>query len=251
MSIERINYISTSTLDKLTDGIIDNLDNYRTGDFLEQVSEGGWNIELNYEADISALEDLDPSGGAEAEVENSIKVWQCFHEMTPALACENRLWTRLSHVECLEYTRQRWNISSEENKAIKDIKKHFFAPTLTGCRDDHSISRLWWNAKIAKVLRPNDQRGALELFLSKADIRQGLIERPVLSSRPVISRAILRALESDPWITQDEPNFRGLMKAVNFLGGGIVFELWSEQQLDDFIKQCKDRALTDIAEKAA
>ena len=251
MSRERLNYVATATLDKLVTDIETNLDRYRSGDFLDCVAGGGWSIELKYETDLSVLAGLDPSGTPEAELENSILVWQCFHDMTPALACENRVWTRLSHVECLEYSRARWGVVEEDEKTIGNIKKHFFAPTLNACRDDHSISRLWWNARIAKMLDPTNQRRALKLFLSKADIRSNFIERSQMVSRPVIGRAILRAIENDPWITAAEENFRALMKSVNFLGGGIVFELFTDDQMDEFLLTCKKRSEHQLQRQAA
>ncbi|NCF21214.1 MAG: hypothetical protein GWP63_23575 [Haliea sp.] len=154
-------------------------------------------------------------------------------------------------MECLDYSRERWSISDDDEKAIGDIKTHFFAPTLTACRDDHSIARLWWNAQIAKQLDPHDQRRALKLFLAKADIRSNFIERSRMVSRPVIGRAILRAIENDPWITQSEVNFRETMKSVNFLGGGVVFELYTKEQIDEFVAQCRKRAEHAVSLQAA
>ena len=57
-----------STLDKLVSDISSNLDRYRSGDFLDMVEAGGWSIELNYEADLEPLADLDPSGKPQAKV---------------------------------------------------------------------------------------------------------------------------------------------------------------------------------------
>jgi hypothetical protein len=251
MNLERLNYLATASLDRLVSDIPANLYRYREGDFTDMVDAGGWSIELNYGADLSALQELDSSSSPQAEIENSIRVWRCFHDMTPALACENRVWARFSHVECLDYSRERWLISDDDTKAVEQIKKHFFAPTLNSCRDDHAISRLWWNAKIAKILRPENQRSALELFLAKADIRKSVVERSVLFSRPVIGRAILRVMERDDWATAREANFRELMNAVNFLGGGIVFELYSDNKMDHFLDFCRNRAEEVINQKAA
>lgn len=239
MSIDRLNYLATKTLDNLTSNLSDNVDRYRSGNFDEMVASGGWNISLSTDIDLEFIENLDPSGTPAAEIENSLLVWKAFHELTPALACENRIWTRLSHVECIEYSRSRWlDIDAGDDELIKKVSTHFFAPTQTRCRDDHAISRLWWNAKIAKVTRPSDQRGALEMILKTADIRSNFVERIWTVSRPVVGDSIIRTMERQDWVTATELNYREFMKALNHKGGGVAFELLNGNQLDRFMDDC-------------
>lgn len=239
MSRSNLTYLATKTLEDLYAGILENIERYRTGDFGDLVDKGGWSIQLSVEVDLAPLKELDPSGGSEMEVHNSLMVWKAFHEMTPALACEDRVWTRLSHVECLEYSRQRWLSEKKDDKqTTKDVRTHFFAPGLTACRDDHAIARLWWNSKIAKDLRPSDQKGALELILKTADIRSNFVERSWTVSRSRVATSILRLMEREPWVTESEKNYREFMKVVNHRGGGKVFELMPDAKLNRFIGDC-------------
>jgi hypothetical protein len=108
----------------------------------------------------------------------------------------------------------------------------------TACRDNHSIARLWWNAKVAKGLRPSDQKGALELMLQKADIRSNFVERSWTVSSPKAAISILRLMEREPWVTDKEINYRKFMVALNHLGGGVVFELMPGSELDQFMDKC-------------
>lgn len=238
MSRDRLAYLATKTLDDLYAGILENIGRYRDGDFQDLAESGGWDIRLSVEVDLDPLEDLDPSGTPEAEVENSLLVWRALHELTPALACEDRIWTRLSHAECLEYSRQRWLSDKPDAALAKDVRAHFFAPGMTACRDDHAVSRLWWNAYIAKDIRPNDQRTALELMLKTADIRSNFVERTWTVGRPQVADAILRIMEREDWVTSKEANYREFMKSVNHRGGGIVFELLPDRELDHFMDEC-------------
>ena len=238
MSRERLTYLSTKTLDELYAGILENTERYLSSGFDDLVELGGWDIHLSIEIDLDPLQDLDPSGGPEAETENSLLVWRSLHELTPALACEDRIWTRLSHVECREYSRDRWVKQGDKQSTAKAIRDHFFAPSMTACRDDHAISRLWWNAHIAKVVRPHDQRTALELMLKTADIRSNFIERTMTVGRPRVASSILRIMEREDWVTEKEANYREFMKSVNHRGGGIVFEMLPDSQLDDFMNEC-------------
>lgn len=238
MSTQKLSYLSTKALDKLYLNIETNKDRYLNGDFADLSEYGDLSIPLNVQVDLDLLTKLDPSGTPEAEVENTLLVWRGLHNLTPALACEDRIWTRLSHFECLKYSRERWLKAKDEGGILKNIRTHFFADGITGCRDDHSISRLWWNAKIAKNSRPNDQRGALNLMLKTADIRSNFIERSWTVSRPSVAASILRLMDHKAWITNSERNYREFMKTVNRKGGGIVFEFMSDTQIDKFMYDC-------------
>ena len=241
---EKLTYLSEKTLKELKQGIPENIERYCSGDFLDLKEKGDWSIPLSsLEVDLDLLSNLDPRLKCpEAEIENSLAVWNALHKLTPALACEDRIWTRLSHIECLDYSRKRWTKGADDKNIIRDIRNHFFSPSLDSCRDDHSISRLWWNAKIAKDLCPNDQRNALKMLLKSADIRSNLVENPGAFSRNIVGSAIIRIMQNDAWVTDSESNFRGFMKVVNRLGGGILFEPKTGAKLDAFMVDCVSAA---------
>lgn len=244
MSKTKLKYFSSETLEQMEKCVLSNLERYKHDGFEDMKDNRGWGAELSIESDLTPLSDLDPSGSPAAEIRNSLLVWSVLYELTPAIAIENRFWSRLAHVNCFEFTRSRWPVDSKQDsgKVVEYIKRHFFARTLTNCRDDHAVSRLWWNAKIAKILRPNDQRRALELILKTADIRSNFVERSWTVSRPVVARAILKVMEEEEWATKAEANFRSLMRSINHRGGGIVFELLSEDEVYSFMLDCHKAA---------
>ena len=92
--------------------------------------------------------------------------------------------------------------------------------------------------QIARTCDPDDIDGALDLLLTTADVRSNFVERIWMTSRRHIAGAVLRAMKSDPWITGFESNFREFMKALNKLGGGIVFEALSDDETDRFVVDC-------------
>lgn len=154
------------------------------------------------------------------------------------MANEERIWARLAHVEAVDYCRARWLEGRDVQKHEALVRDHFFASTQTGVRDDHAISRLWWNYYIAKTCMPDDIAGALALIMKTADIRSNFVERIWMTSRQNIAGAVLRAMRDNAWITATEANFRLFMKALNRLGGGIVFEVLSASEVDEFVTQC-------------
>jgi len=247
MALDKLKYLSEATLAQLRSNIVKNYERYTDGDFLELAAENGWSIDLAMQFDPCQLKKLDPAVGAGPEVKNSILVWNALGGLSPALATEERIWVRLSHLECLEFSRKRWLKSSGKEATIDAIRRHLFAGTVTSIRDDHSVARLWWNAYVGYLAMPDDHERALKVMLSKADIRSNLIERTRTISRPQLAAAILRAMISDPRIAETEVGFRTFMKTLNRLGGGELFEVMPAAEIDRFILECASRARAEAA----
>lgn len=239
----KLHYISTAVYESLRKSVHENLDRYLTGSFTDVTSEEGWSIPLELEVDLGEFRNLKPDTGVEAEVLNSLIVWRTLSKLTPSLATESRIWTRLTHVEGLEYSRSRWIKGKTGPAAEKLVEAHFFGESRTRYRDDNAIGRLWWNAYIARIAMPDRQFDALKLLLKKADIRSNVVERAWIASRPQIAGGIVRVMDRVPSITETEVGFRTFMKAVNANGGGMVFEAMSTTEIDKFMDACAAEVL--------
>ncbi|MDE8762613.1 DUF6339 family protein [Rhizobium sp. CBK13] len=236
-----LRYLSDKVLGSLRGEIEQNVERYCSTGFEDLAGDPGWDIPLGVEFDADKLAGLDlatPMNIVSVDLPNSIVVGEAIAGLSPSMANEERVWARLSHIEAIEYCRARWLIGHEDDKFVSRIRDHFFAPTQTGIRDDHALSRLWWNYQIAKTCMPDDIAGALALIMKSADIRSNFVERIWMTSRQNIAGAVLRAMKSDSWVTGAESNFRQFMKAVNRLGGGIVFEVLTTSETDAFVADC-------------
>lgn len=240
----RLKYLSNASVDALRDNVRANLDRYRSGDFNDMMATGDWSIELNLDVDLAPLASLDPSNKSDAEIANSRLVWKALSGLTPTLACEEGIWTRLTHVECLEFSRARWlDVAQDDETVIRDVEKHFFASGLLARRDDNALSRLWWNAYIANLAIPGPGLEALDMILKRADFRLNLVERSLTASRPALAAGIVRTIKrKEEWMTARETNFREFMKTLNRLGGGLVFESMPEADVDAFMEDCATRS---------
>lgn len=237
--MQNVLYVSQSVADDLKESIAINLERYRSGDFHDLEANGEWRYALSVQADFAALSQLDPSGTPESEIKNSMIVGQAFASLTPVLARESRLWTRLSHTDGLDFARKRWIKAGQSDSQIeKSVAKHFFANSLTACRDDHAISRLWWNYCIAKRACADDPERALRMILARADIRSSIVERPALGARIPVTRSIIRTLEMNQELRSNEQQFRDFMKRLNLGGAGLVLELLDQEELDAFVGSC-------------
>jgi hypothetical protein len=265
----KLKYFSESILADLKANVPHNLERYRTSGFDEFVGHNGWSMELSsVEVSVEDFAKLDPSGGSDTEVSNSLIVFGAFSGMTPALATEERVWTRLTHFEGLDYARKRWPLQEEPkartgllggltgskekvaeerkkvlHRNIRQVETHYFARGRTGYRDDHAIARLWWNAFIAWRVDPSDQEGVLKELLRTADIRSNLVERPMLSNRAGLLRSIIRTMRNYPDVYRTEATFREFMKALNLRGSGVLFEALPEADTDRILLKCRDDAL--------
>lgn len=250
--MKKLLYVGQQVADDLRSKISENIELYKSSDFLDFESRGDWRIPLSIDADLERLQELNTERGPEAEITNSTLVGEALRSLTPTLARENRLWIRLSHVEALDYSRKRWIPDAGNDETISAaIAKHFFAPTLTGCRDDHSVSRLWWNYQIAKQILPADPERVLKSVLARADIRLNFLERPGIAARPLLGLGIIRALEKHGSLLNGESLFRAFMRQVNLSGAGVAFEVWSDGKVDDFMARCLDRADGEISASEA
>lgn len=251
--MKQVLYVGQQVADALKHDVEENLERYRKGDFSDLEEAGNWRIPLSIGAEVEVLADLVPETGAEIELANSVLVGKTLAGLTPSLAREERLWIRLSHVEALKYARGRWlKKEMSDDAALKRVKAHFFAPSLTGCRDDHAVARLWWNYHIAGKIMPDDPERALAAILARADIRLSLVERPGIGARPVLAKGVVLMLEEPgTGLKDDERLFRAFMKRLNLKGAGIVFEVWPENRVQDFMKKCLEEAQCKVAEPLA
>jgi hypothetical protein len=236
-----LKYLSDRALEQLRRNIPNNLERYRGSGFQDLANDPGWDIPLEVDFDDEMLAGLDlskPQRISEVDLANSKLVGKALGGLSPSTANEERVWVRLAHVEAFEYTRVRWLGAENDDNLIKQVKDHAFAPGQTGIRDDHALSRLWWNHHIAKTCCPDDVDGALELFLKSADIRSNFVERIWMTSRRNIAGAVLNFMRTDDWLTEAESNFREFMKSLNRFGGGIVFEALNDEEANEFVGRC-------------
>lgn len=241
--MSKLLYVGQQTADFLADNVEEHLDRYLSTGFEDMEASGDWRIPLSVSADLDQLEELSPDRGADAEVANSLIVGRALSNLTPSLARENRIWIRLSHIEGLAYSRARWLANIADAKLAQAIRTHFFATTWTGCRDDHAIARLWWNHQIASMLMQEDPKQALELILSRADLRANFVERPTVGARLPLAQGIIRELAKNDALKTSEAGFRKFMKAINAKGAGKYVEAWRAEEIDHLVAECAEIAL--------
>ena len=134
MTESPLKYLSEKKLSELKESIVANRDRYEAGNFLDLEHDNGWAVETStVQVDHDLLAKLDGTARtAAADIDNSLILFQALQGMTPALAREERVWARLTHIECLGYSRERWlsgnkseQLDAQVNEFLagKDVKK--------------------------------------------------------------------------------------------------------------------------------
>jgi hypothetical protein len=238
--LQPLKLLSAPVVEQLLRTRSDNLHRYHTGDFLDLEKGSGWAIETRIARwDPKIAHELILESSSEAELKNSLLIYESLEGMTPALARDERIWARLCHVECLEYSRARWLRKSEN--LDNQVRLHFFAHGLPGCRDDNAIGRLWWNGHVARLASPSNLKLGLERLLARANIRLQIIDRADTAFRQPLIEGIVRLL-GDQWFDSDDAAVADFMYEVNKRSGGIVFEALTPEDIDSHLIQCLDLA---------
>ncbi|SNS31035.1 DUF6339 family protein [Sphingopyxis indica] len=241
----KIRYLRDGAVAQLRKSIADNLDSYRTGDFGFIDLDSSQFHELPVDVKASGLGNMKmPSGADDFEVENCLAVHEYLEALSPYEARDERLWSYLTHTSMLQYTRARWPIPSDDDKAVPHIETHFFARTNRQIERDNAVSRLWWMAHLCTRVQGVAQKDALEAFLYRSDVRANIIERPTVAQATNVFGVILKSLiksAAGKKVLFERATFRKVMMELNSIGGFKLLDALPEPELnqifDDVIYQ--------------
>lgn len=218
-----------------------NLEKYRNGDFQYLTSDGSNFIETEYEVNHQELEKIKVIDGDFNEVQCCLGAFNGFSNISAYLARDQRLWVYLTHIILLDYTRQRWPIPQDNEKAIKHIKKHFFASGARGIERDNAISRLWWMASICSKVEGLTLEKSLTAFLFQSDVRANIVERPTTSQNVVLLSTVLKKLDQSYQGDKElygREKFRTVMKELNLQGGIKLLEVLEPNEVEKIVTRC-------------
>jgi len=225
----------------LTREIGQNIERYRNGDFDFLTSDGSNFIETEYEYSEEELAKIKVADGDFNEATCCLGAFRGLSNISAYLARDQRLWAYLTHVVLLNYTRQRWPIPTDNEKAIVHIKKHFFASGARGIERDNAISRLWWMASICNKVEGLTLEQSLTAFLYQSDVRANIVERPTTSQNVVLLSAVIRKLDQSYRGDKElygREKFRTVMKELNLQGGIKLLEVLEPKEVEKIVTRC-------------
>lgn len=234
----KLRMLKSSKVNDLRSNIENNLEFYRSGNFDFIFADYSSYFECDLEIDESHFSELIPDNANASEVSNCKLMFNALGSLSPYLARDERLWVYLTHSYLLEYTRVRWRIPEDDEKAVKFIATHFFAKDKRGVERDNAASRLWWQATLCSRVKDLALDDSLQALLHDTDVRASIIERPTTSQCLNVFCAIMKKLHEsyvgDKKIIHRDA-FRPLMKKLNLYGGIKLLNAMEESEIMKFI----------------
>ncbi|MEO8402967.1 MAG: DUF6339 family protein [Chitinophagaceae bacterium] len=218
--------------------------NYRTDSSIRDLYDNA--NEFNYEKagliadtidiDISKKE-LDLGTKPGDDLDNSIKIYSALKHLDLVQANDKRLWVTLTHTLFYKYAMERWSLSeSSSNDVIKD--RFHFEGTGLRARNQNSIARLWWAAKITYDEKRKDPFELTKLLWEKQDLYQNLIDRKFSTYRGTLT-GFLNFYSEHKYLDLKK-DMRKLFKGINALGGVKILSLLEDSDVQkELHRLCK------------
>lgn len=248
--MENLILLKSECVENLKQSISSNIERYRSGDFSGLLDV----ITVDVPIDYDALKCIHiPDGEDLKDAENCVLINAACENLTPFAARDERLWAHLCHGPLLQYTRKRWPIPVDDEKAILSIKSHFFASNKRNLEARNSASRLYWLAHMASRVTDLPLQETLSLILHKQDVRQNVIERPTVLQAESILVAVIKKLKESKAADEklyDRQNFRSLQERLNEYCGYIFVESLPAGKVQQIVDQMVTEILTEHSKAA-
>lgn len=235
LSIFRENFVS-----KLRGSVRANLRRYEQPESWIDEFPGGSSSSLPTTVEpLQKLELRLPDGKDLKDTENAIHVHQALSFLTPLQARDPRLWTRLAHVECWQYMRERWNVERTQDNVEKAerfiISRYFIAQNQSRALLRHGIARLWWYGHVTHDAGRDNPYELTGVLLKTLDITQTLLERS-LGRVPHVTSGFLDFLSrnDEKFLGAGNENrirVRHLAKHLNLRGGITLLDCLSKSDI--------------------
>jgi hypothetical protein len=233
--------LKSAKVKELFDNIEQNLCIYRAGDFDFIRADNRNSFEADLDIDEIKLAAIGCTQQDNKEIQNCEIMLNSMGNLTPYLARDARIWVYLTHTELLDYSRNRWPIPTEDEKAVKHVKDHFFITGARGFERDNAASRLWWMAFLCARVDGLSLEEVLSCFLYQSDVRANIIERPTTSQNLMVFSSLVKELhksiKTDKLLFERE-KFREVMKRLNLQGGVKLLGALDKETVQTIIENC-------------
>lgn len=240
-----------SFLNKLGANIRSNISHYREDEPWIEGLPSGAKCSLDSHVALADLDLDEPNESDLKDVENSIKVHQTLKALTPLQARDPRLWTRLTHVECWEYMRKRWDVeryAGNEDKVVRFIEsRYFILQNQSRALVRNGLSRLWWYAHLTHDPERPEPYELTHIVLNSLDITQQVLENNFGRIRPLTTAFLefLRDHEDELLGSGDakRQRVRRLAKHINLRGGVCVLDCLPDVEVTSTLESELERIM--------
>jgi hypothetical protein len=230
-----VKIFSTVTCTQLLNYKTDEAIRARYNQEMFDISDAGW-LRDTVKLDMDTLDVNEMVASASGDMSSSIKLFSALKQLDLVQANDKRLWATLTHTLFYNYTRKRWGIGEgSSDETIKD-RFHFEGAALRQ-RNQNSIARLWWAARLTWDPKRDDPFELTKLLWEKQDFYQNLIDRRFSTYQGTLI-GFLNFYSKNRHLDLKQ-DMRKLFKGLNALGGVRVLSLMPEKEVEnELVKLC-------------
>jgi len=178
------------------------------------------NFDISHSLGVRPADDLD----------SSIKIFEALKNIDLVQANDKRIWVSLAHSIFYKYAKERWKIDKDSSDdALKD-RFHFEGIALRQ-RNQHSIARLWWAARITYNENMADPYELTRVLWEKQDFYQNLIDRKYSTYKNTLNGFL--SFYSRNRHLDAKRDLRRLFKGLNAFGGVRVLSMLSQSEIEN------------------
>lgn len=177
---------------------------------------------------------------ANTDYENIKIIYENLKGISSSQATDERLWAGLAHTVFMDFLKYRIGLDNKkEISKEKILNNFFFKQNIKRSLIGNPLSRLWWAGKMVYD-EENSQNPfyALEHFKTDFSTKSLMIFSNNYTGNPKILRAVLTAIEDleNEYGKLDRKRCMDIYKYVNILGGIIITDYLSQEELKEKIK---------------
>lgn len=169
---------------------------------------------------------------------NNVKILHtALKNISDTQASDERFWVGLAHNELWEYMIYRCKLDIQSIDKNKILTNFFFKYGNKRSLIVHPLARMWWVGRLIFDDKSKDPYHSLEYMRSDFSTKVLSLFSSNFTNNPVVARSILNAitdikLQSSKFGRSD---FLELIRYVNLLGGLIILDYLSEEELKEKI----------------
>ena len=218
-----------------------NCKNYLSKDnnwVFDKFADGSPLIEFKFEVPDFKM-DMSSKNVGDTDYNNVKILYPALKDVSDTQASDERFWTGLSHGVLWSYMQYRCQLSDENISPNKIMTNYFFNYGNKRSLIVHPIARLWWVGRLIYDEKATDHFKALEYLKVDFPTKVLTLFSSNYTNNPKITRALLLAVaEIEQKGNKVKRNdYHELIRYVNSLGGIIILDYLSEDELKDKIKK--------------
>lgn len=171
---------------------------------------------------------------------NNVKImYSNLKNISNSQAADERFWVGLSHSYFWEFLNYRCKIDKTKITKDKILNNYFFKQGQKRSLILNPLSRLWWVGKLIYDENNKDPYYALEYLKTDFPTKVLSLFSSNYTNNPEIARAVLVALAEleKEHGKIERKKFLAVLRYVNMLGGIIILDFLSQDELKEKIKK--------------